>query len=190
VQTPFYDGVRRLLTFKASFTVNLTIPSGHQLFVSFPQEKFEGCVTLLADQREGDGKREYCCMYPSSPLMYNNTTTTTNNNNNNNAAYLTVEFWNAYNISCCIYQYQSMVFDISGFQMKFSFLTSSTTLKVLPSGLWNCSVPHWSDLKHHFPCNLQKNCEEGEDEVDCPYYRWVIFYFFFYFCILFDCAVK
>jgi hypothetical protein len=55
--------------------------------------------------------------------------------------------------------------------MKYSFLTPSTTLELLPSGLWNCSVPHWSDLKHHFPCNLQKNCEEGEDEVHCPYYR-------------------
>ena len=34
---------------------------------------------------------------------------------------------------------------------------------------WNCSVPHWPDFKRHFPCNLQMDCVEGEDEADCPY---------------------
>ena len=34
---------------------------------------------------------------------------------------------------------------------------------------WNCSVPHWPEFKRHFPCNLQMDCVEGEDEADCPY---------------------
>jgi hypothetical protein len=159
------------------YTVNLTIPSGHGVMVSFPQETLYACITLWAvhtkkdkhddddddnsQQKDEGAKEEFCCQYPSTPLIYNN----------NNIDHLTVQFVTAPDTACVRWQWESRIYRTTGFQMKYSFLTPSTTSELLPSGLWNCSGPHWSDFKHHFPCNLQKNYEEGEDEVYCPYDR-------------------
>ena len=34
---------------------------------------------------------------------------------------------------------------------------------------WNCSVAHWPEFQHHFPCDLVPQCREGQDEAKCPY---------------------
>ena len=39
----------------------------------------------------------------------------------------------------------------------------------LPGGLWNCSVPNWSEFQTHFRCNYDTECALAEDETDCPY---------------------
>ena len=57
----------------------------------------------------------------------------------------------------------------TGFKILFSFHNYSALPEKLPSGKWNCSVPHWSDFRQHFPCNAYPDCSLAEDEVDCPY---------------------
>ena len=37
------------------------------------------------------------------------------------------------------------------------------------SGLWNCSVAEWSEFERHFRCNLETECDGGEDEAQCFY---------------------
>jgi hypothetical protein len=169
IQTPLYNGAKRLLTNKGRLSLNLTIPTQHTLFVSFPQEQLQGCVKLLAVHRDNhddnDGEEtdedEFCCNYPSVPLTYNTS-----------VAYMTVQFWYTPDTKCTNAKPIKGYYQTTGFQMHFSFVAPSAALKVLPSGLWNCSVPHWSQLKRHFPCNLRQDCEAGEDETYCPYYRY------------------
>ncbi|PVD34062.1 hypothetical protein C0Q70_05324 [Pomacea canaliculata] len=57
----------------------------------------------------------------------------------------------------------------SGFKLLFSFHNVSALPERLADNRWNCSVPHWSDFRQHFPCNLESDCVGGEDEADCPY---------------------
>ena len=57
----------------------------------------------------------------------------------------------------------------TGFRLVYSFHPEGQTPERLANGLWNCSVPFWDSIKIHFQCNLAKECEEGEDERDCPY---------------------
>ena len=52
-----------------------------------------------------------------------------------------------------------------GFRAIFSFHNISASPKKSDGGLWNCSVPYWPDFRHHFPCNLQSDCVNSEDEV-------------------------
>ena len=53
------------------------------------------------------------------------------------------------------------------FKLLFSFLKDSALPEKLPGGKWNCSVPHWPDFRQHMRCNMLRECEGGEDEVDC-----------------------
>nr|KAG5710942.1 hypothetical protein BaRGS_013676 [Batillaria attramentaria] len=39
----------------------------------------------------------------------------------------------------------------------------------LDTGLFNCSVPHYTSFRLHFDCNLETECRAGEDERGCPY---------------------
>ena len=57
----------------------------------------------------------------------------------------------------------------SDFKLLFSFHLKSALLEQLPGGKWNCSVPHWPDFRQHMRCNMLRECEGGEDEVDCGY---------------------
>ncbi|KAK7490075.1 hypothetical protein BaRGS_00018775, partial [Batillaria attramentaria] len=57
-----------------------------------------------------------------------------------------------------------------GFMLVFSFHNLSAMPQwVEGRNRWNCSVPYWSDFRLHFPCNLETDCINGEDERDCPY---------------------
>nr|KAG5697923.1 hypothetical protein BaRGS_026861 [Batillaria attramentaria] len=57
----------------------------------------------------------------------------------------------------------------TGFRLLFSFHDRQSQPEKLPGGTWNCSVPYWDDFKQHFPCDLQPQCANGEDELDCSY---------------------
>ena len=57
----------------------------------------------------------------------------------------------------------------SAFKLLFSFHLKSALLEQLPGGKWNCSVPHWPEFRQHMRCNMLRECEGGEDEVDCGY---------------------
>ncbi|KAK7482846.1 hypothetical protein BaRGS_00025879 [Batillaria attramentaria] len=56
-----------------------------------------------------------------------------------------------------------------GFKLVFSFHNYSELPQELTDGKWNCSVPYFSKFHEHFPCNLVADCENGEDELKCPY---------------------
>ena len=57
----------------------------------------------------------------------------------------------------------------TGFRAQFSFHNLTARPERLPGGSWNCSVRHWPDFRHHFPCDLVPQCAGGEDEARCPY---------------------
>ena len=58
----------------------------------------------------------------------------------------------------------------SGMNMSFSFHPRLTTPSVLVTGFFNCSVPHYASFQQHVHCNLQQECEGGEDEgAHCPF---------------------
>ena len=59
---------------------------------------------------------------------------------------------------------------LATFKLFFSFHNGSAIPQQLPDGTWNCSVPHWSDFRHHLHCNLMRECAGGEDEVDCGFH--------------------
>ncbi|KAL8598228.1 hypothetical protein ACOMHN_035178 [Nucella lapillus] len=48
-----------------------------------------------------------------------------------------------------------------------SLVTSSSRPQKAAGGLWNCSVPHWSQFQPHFACNLKQECSSGQDEDPC-----------------------
>ncbi|KAL8565917.1 hypothetical protein ACOMHN_000494 [Nucella lapillus] len=57
-----------------------------------------------------------------------------------------------------------------GVKFLFSFHAANQLPNVLNSGLWNCSVTHYAGFRHHVHCNLDKECEGGEDEGGgCPF---------------------
>ncbi|KAK7482845.1 hypothetical protein BaRGS_00025878, partial [Batillaria attramentaria] len=56
-----------------------------------------------------------------------------------------------------------------GFKLVFSFHNYSERPQELTDGKWNCSVPYFFKFHEHFPCNLVADCENGEDELKCPY---------------------
>ena len=56
-----------------------------------------------------------------------------------------------------------------GVSLHFSFHPAWQVLEKLADGRWKCSVPHWSLFRQHFPCDLERQCQNGEDEARCPY---------------------
>jgi hypothetical protein len=162
-QTLFYDGVRGFVTRRTSFTHTLpSIPPGYTMMVSFPNDMLESCITLSELTSRRGVLDDFCCVYPAVPKNYKTYQNTTP---------LRVYFRLEYNSCLNSKLNQDGFYKTLGFHMKYSLVPDDLVLNKLPSGLWNCSVPHWAELKRHFPCNLQKDCEGGEDEVDCPYYR-------------------
>ena len=53
--------------------------------------------------------------------------------------------------------------------LRFSFHHASEVPEKVADGRWNCSVPHWPHFRQHFPCDLEWQCQNGEDESDCFY---------------------
>ena len=57
-----------------------------------------------------------------------------------------------------------------GFKMLFSFHPEADAPQKLENGLFNCSVGHYSRFRQHLDCNLEQECQEGQDETErCPY---------------------
>jgi hypothetical protein len=54
--------------------------------------------------------------------------------------------------------------------MLFSFHDNSKTPEKLESGMFQCNTSFYEDLHHHLHCNLEVECEGGEDEGShCPF---------------------
>ena len=57
-----------------------------------------------------------------------------------------------------------------GFKILFSFHPEADAPQKLENGLFNCSVGHYSSFRQHLDCNLEPECQEGQDETErCPY---------------------
>ena len=75
-----------------------------------------------------------------------------------------------YNSSLAIHYFVSKQYLRMPFKILFSFLRRSLAPIQLPSGLLDCAVPHYASFKSHVHCNLQPECEGGEDEGGhCPF---------------------
>ncbi|KAK7483027.1 hypothetical protein BaRGS_00025690, partial [Batillaria attramentaria] len=57
----------------------------------------------------------------------------------------------------------------TGFQMLFSFHLDTEAPRKLENGLFDCSLPHYTSFKQHLECNLELECQNGEDEENCPF---------------------
>ncbi|KAK7505576.1 hypothetical protein BaRGS_00003321 [Batillaria attramentaria] len=58
---------------------------------------------------------------------------------------------------------------LTGFKMFYSIHPTSTMPQQLDTGMFNCSVPHYTSFSLHFDCNLETECRAGEDERNCDY---------------------
>ena len=60
--------------------------------------------------------------------------------------------------------------DIFRIQFKFVFSFHQNTSKPYQIGSqWNCSTSVWPELHRHFPCDLEPQCVDAEDETACTY---------------------
>ena len=58
----------------------------------------------------------------------------------------------------------------TGFKLRFSFHKQNESLGFsYETGKFICNGPYWPQFQQHFPCNLERNCDGGEDEAECPY---------------------
>ena len=57
----------------------------------------------------------------------------------------------------------------SVFSVQYSVHKTTSVPQQSPDGKWDCSVPLWSSFSHHFPCDLQPQCRNNEDEAHCFY---------------------
>ncbi|XP_076449662.1 uncharacterized protein LOC143285754 [Babylonia areolata] len=68
-----------------------------------------------------------------------------------------------------VFFYSDDELETGGFKMLYSFHPVDDRPQRLNNSQWNCSVPFWRKLILNFPCNLQWDCLDGEDELPCPY---------------------
>nr|KAG5697416.1 hypothetical protein BaRGS_008842 [Batillaria attramentaria] len=91
-----------------------------------------------------------------------------------------VLLWDGYNDShfrAALYNYDQFSvyyngyngYDFADFGVVFSFHDPESLPEELPDGTWNCSVPYYHDFEQHLRCNFHQQCENGQDEVGCPY---------------------
>ncbi|KAK7485697.1 hypothetical protein BaRGS_00022998, partial [Batillaria attramentaria] len=76
----------------------------------------------------------------------------------------------AYNVSIAMKFYSGKeLVSNTGFKLRYSVHNFTGGALQLASGLFNCSVLQDASYLQHFRCNLEVECLEAEDEVDCPY---------------------
>ncbi|PVD27178.1 hypothetical protein C0Q70_12332 [Pomacea canaliculata] len=64
----------------------------------------------------------------------------------------------------------AMICDGKGFKMIYSLHPVHEAPAKLDSGLWDCSVTPYNKFKQHLECNLEQECQGGEDEGShCPF---------------------
>lgn len=151
VQTPNWNGENMYPILMDSW-VRINVPENHAVLVSIMRLDLEDCnYDSLSLYLEGYSQDNFvwkvCRRFPPRPDLYH-------------ASVLFLHF------------ISDESFSMTGFRLLFSF----HNLTALPERLlggnsnkWNCSVPHWMDFQQHVSCNLQVECIDGKDEVDCPY---------------------
>ncbi|KAK7490391.1 hypothetical protein BaRGS_00018370, partial [Batillaria attramentaria] len=57
----------------------------------------------------------------------------------------------------------------AGFKLLYSIHNVTLAPPRLRNGLYDCSVLHYPSFEQHLRCNLEVECQGGEDEAECPY---------------------
>ena len=145
VSSPGYPFSPTPLGMNASHTIYL--PEGHTMLLSFADVRFNGAKSILKilERREHETVTIYWWRhrkYKDRILMINTS--------------IVVSFTSGYR---CV-----------GFKLQFSFHPYNTLPHRLKGHIFNCSVLHYASFKQHLECNLEKECQAGEDEGGhCPF---------------------
>ena len=138
-------------------------PNNHSTMFSFPRQS--GCVHVTPLYGQGRPITISTCCGPFKEYTRSRLV---------NGSELYVRF---YSQGCCINnkeytnkRYCEIDEYKSGFQMNFTFHNFSYLPQKLSDDRWNCSVDYFEDFKGHFLCDLYRDCNEGQDEMTCPYY--------------------
>ena len=73
-----------------------------------------------------------------------------------------------YNSSLRFHFHSDFSGQFPGFKLLFSFHSLENPPQQLHNGLFVCSTPLYNTFQHHLSCNFVPECENGEDERDCP----------------------
>ena len=151
VQTPRWDGLVNYPR-EMNSRVVVHVPPHHNVMLSFPsfsmgtaQECQEDFLNLYIERARGTAVRlERTLMCGGS-------------------AFTLPEVYSCTGLHFLFVS--NAVLQHEGFRAIFSFHNLSASPEKTEEGLWNCSVPYWPDFRHHFPCNLESDCSDSEDEV-------------------------
>ncbi|KAL8579552.1 hypothetical protein ACOMHN_025505 [Nucella lapillus] len=145
IQTPGHDQKKRYPAF-LNVWETISPPSGHVTLLSMRRLDIEQAdywgkcsdfVELFADGRTAEDRVWRVCGFrPPPPRVLH-------------AAQLHVHF---------VSDARS---ERPGFKLLYSFHPQGRSPSRGPGGLWNCSVPEWSEFQSHFDCNLERECEGG-----------------------------
>ncbi|PVD29175.1 hypothetical protein C0Q70_11772 [Pomacea canaliculata] len=150
VTSPGYDGTMEYPNyFNGSTTI--TSPPGHTVMISFTQidiVEFPSCpydyLTLIKVDTGGETEIWKKCGAENIPPR-------------------------VFNSSLRVLFVSDEVLVKTGFKMLFSFHPYLETPEEVDAGVFNCSVPYYHTFRDHVHCNMERECEGGEDEVSCPY---------------------
>ncbi|PVD29176.1 hypothetical protein C0Q70_11773 [Pomacea canaliculata] len=150
VTSPGFDGTMEYPNYLNSSTT-ITPPPGHTVMISFPRidiEKQEYCsydyLTLIKVDTGGETEIWKKCGAENIPPL-------------------------VFNSSLRLVFVSDIMWVKTGFKMLFSFHPYLETPEEVDAGVFNCSVPYYHTFKDHVHCNMEKECQGGEDEVSCPY---------------------
>ncbi|PVD29178.1 hypothetical protein C0Q70_11775 [Pomacea canaliculata] len=150
VASPGYDGTMEYPNYFNGSAI-ITPPTGHTVMISFPRIDIsysEGCLFdyLRLTQVDTDIETEVwkkCGDVNITPRVFNSSLR-------------------------LVFVSDSMSVK-TGFKMLFSFHSYVETPEEVDAGVFNCSVRYFHTFKDHVHCNMERECEGGEDEASCPY---------------------
>ena len=160
-QTPFWDGVTRYLPRDRPWLeLELNIPEDHSVMISFEQLGV-GLEPMLRMRCPRENMVEV--KVPSQPSFFERYCDNTKNTLPKLIA----------SASKVLIAYQLTFNPLhvnTGFKLRFSFHKKPARIDFFTdTKQFNCSGQYWPQFKQHFPCNLEKDCDGGEDEAECPY---------------------
>lgn len=152
LESPGWDGGGTQYKPYLDCWIRVVVPSEHVVMISFRYldiEEDPNCnydyLTVIAGEQTRKALKKICGKVRPAPFIVNTT-------NELNFHFLS-----------------DIAIHKTGFQLLYSFHHSSSVIRQLPNGQWNCSIPKWQEFRDHFPCNLEADCLGSEDEIDCPY---------------------
>ena len=130
----------------------LNVPVNHVIMVSYDSAYMYYCSAFLT--------LHY--VLPGSGLEITDELLTDN--------YKYIKIYHTTQLGVCVHMTGENMFRKSCFKLLFSFHPEHRVPQRLSGHLFNCSVDDYWMFKEHLDCNMQVNCEDGQDESGhCPY---------------------